>query len=737
MMVSVPLASAQDSEARYNQLSEDASQATQRGELTRAIELYEKALPVAPEVSRSFVHNNLAALLLRRGNYAISKNRDLKGGLEDYLKAYYYIGLGWPEGLERRPIHDNNLRLSKENILVGYQNLGIKPADKMRHLQMAKDFRAQGKFQIALVEYERVSQLDSANLEAYQGLGDLFNVLNQPDKSKKYYLRATQIAGGKTTDDIWMRLGVVQNKSGQINEAIASLNRALAINPNNAAALNTLKDIWRKELSFLVALPPEELARPERAQELITAHANYGVVLQKIKSDPIAQDLAEKEYQQADALALRYPSVPFETKKLIRLNRGSLYQEKKNFQKAQECYQSVLAVVPTDFQANYYMATLQRDMGKPDAALQAFFKALALKPDDETIHRDIITLIKQQPTPQGVDMYLKTYADKQPMNPAVQAKVGEMFHERQNLPMAIQYYKRAIALNPRDGASYANLGSALRASGNSLESMQALERAAALDPDNATVKGLLQESKVSLTYGLYQDANNQLQAGKVGQAIETYRQAVANDPNNADGRAAFGVALQQAERFQEAAEQYQRAIAIDPNNGQYYYYLATVYHQQQNLPAAKSNYEKALRLKPDLTEARQSLDALRQNASAELLTQALNAYNAKQYAVARQRVDAVLKDDPGNATAYYYRGLVATAEKTRPLAIQSYQEATRLDPKFTDAYYALAIELDGANRRPEAKSAYQKYIQLMEGSGQPPADAAQYLDYARQRVSAL
>lgn len=76
--------------------------------------------------------------------------------------------------------------------------------------------------------------------------------------------------------------------------------------------------------------------------------------------------------------------------------------------------------------------------------------------------------------------------------------------------------------------------------------------------------------------------------GSVEEAREKFKQAVATDPEYAEGYIGIGVTFSMRQRFDEALEQYKKAIEVNPSYPDGYYNSACVY-------AIKNDPEQALR----------------------------------------------------------------------------------------------------------------------------------------------
>lgn len=703
----------------YAKFSEQGSQAFNSGQLTQSIEAFERASAVAPTPSLPVVYNNLAVVYIKRGNYFHDKLRQDQNALSDFRKAYFYLESAWPEGMERKPLHEKNRQVAKENLGIAYRNLGINQADKTKHLEMAKQLRLQGKFPEAIVEYGQVLDMDKNNAVAAKALGDLYTVVNLPEKSKKYYALAVNGAGssgggasGIAQDETLVQLGNAQYKTGEIDKAVANFDKALSINPTNVSALNMLEKIWQNEIKF----------NPSS----VLGHANLGSVYQKKK----LYDQAYQQYNAAEHFAEMDRNTAFDVKKMIRLNIGTLFQEQKQFQKALSAYDTVLQVDPNHLQANFYKASLLQDTGNLDGAIQAYNKVLSIDPNYKPAQDKMLALVKQQSDPAKVAAGLRQYADRFPNNATVQAQIGEEFHNRKDLNAATFFYKRALQLDPKLASAWANLGAIYQTQGQDEESSEAFQKAQALEPDNETFKQLAQGSRQGIGYKAYQEAVQLQQQGKSQDALPLFKKALTYN-DTPEIHAAYGISLQSAGQLDAAIAEYQKAMTQDANNADYAYYQGTAYHQKKEMAKAQAAYKKALSLKPGYTEAKEALASIDQQAASEDLEKAIDAYNNKSYTQALTLVNQTLSRNGQDAMAHYYKGLVLDAQKKPSLAAQSYREAIKYNPDFTDAYYALGVALDTSKDSRGAKTAFERFLSL---SGSNEDD---FVKYARERVKTL
>jgi tetratricopeptide (TPR) repeat protein len=693
---------------QYNDLITTAEAALSAGQMTQAINAFEKARPYAPTMSLPVIHNNLAAAYIRRGNFYHNQQKNPQAAIHDFRKAYFWLGPAWPPGVDAKPLHLKNMEIVRENLEINYENLKIPLKDASAHLNQAKELRRQGAFAEAVVEYDWALQSNPRLAEAPRGMGDLLNVLNMPNPSKMAYRKALAILGPNAKDDLLVLLGSVESKTGENQMAAQHFDQALVINPQNQMASMQLERLWRDEVKF----------NPANA----VAHANLARALQK--QDRF--DEALQQYNAAEHFASLDPNTDFAVKKLIRLNMGTLYQARKQYDMALNAYNTVLQGDPNDKTALYYKASLYKQAGQLDDAKKLYGQLLATDPGNTQAQNDLFDLILQGPHPEAD---LATFADRYTTNALVQAKVAETFHQRKAYPQAITFYRRALAINPKLVSAQVNLGAALQAYGDTEGAMTAYKQTLVLDPGNQPAKDFLKATEEAVGYQNYQQAVALQQKGQYAESIPKFEAALKITPNDAGLWAAYGVSLQNANQLEPAKAAYNKSLSLEANQAQIHYYLGTVYHQQNQLPQAKAAYQKALSLDnalADATTALKSIQSAEESSAIDAVTQAMDN---KQWVSGLALANKALAVSPNNAMLHYYKGSILGELKRPAEAIAAYQKAVNLDPNMADAYYALGLTYDGLKQTPAADKAFKRYLELAGNDAASP-----YVQYVKERL---
>lgn len=722
----------------YATLYQQGNDLYQQGRLSEALATYEKALPLAQGASIPIVYNNMAAIYMKRGNYYLSTENNVAKALADFRMAVFYLDIGWPAGLEHSANQAKNRTIAKGNLAATYRRgrFSIAPTD---HRQRALDLRRQGKFPQAATEYYQVLQTkptEALKAESLRGLGDIFLVLNRPHIAKKYYrqLLAALPNDADNDTDLKLRLANAEYKSGEVDAAIERLSAITDNEPNNAAALRQLEQLWRTELRYNPNDP--------------VVHANLASIFQKQQQF----GKALRAYTNAEKLALKTPGFDRQKAYELRLNAGTLHQAMGDMRLAEQAYTSVLQEAPTHARGLNLLATLYQTTGRQAQAMDILSRLVAANPDDVDGHTRLLALIRQQaPGPQRLAS-LTEYGHRYPTNPIVQQAVAETLHAEGDPASALPFYQQAVGLansasspspsktSQQKAALLANYATALQATQQPQAALSHLQQAQRLDPTNTTVLQLAKELQQQLWQGLYQQAIAAQQQQHWPQSIDFYNQTIAAAKEQniylpGDVLANYGLALQSSGDANAAITQYTQALRVTPTNGEWLYYRATAYHQTNQFDKAVGDYQQALldqQLSPQTSEQiTNALATIQASQVNQLLEEALAAYNRKAYLQALATLTTAQAQAPNNAFVAYYQGLVLDDQGNTTKAIAAYKRATTLDPTMADAYYGLAVAEDGAGNQTQALTAYQQYLAKTETSNTETAR------YAQSRVSDL
>ena len=452
------------------------------------------------------------------------------------------------------------------------------------------------------------------------------------------------------------------------------------------------------------------------------------------RSDLYSEDFAPLFYDaQKRALQTRRATAS----QLVR--EGSQLLRSQRYAEARAKLSEAVKVWPEQARGIYNLALVDYYEQRLDDAFDGFQKVLALaaaKPD-------------------MVDAQLQALA---------LTNLSLLYMERGQDPEAVEALRRAVVLDPANGTAWLNLGIASRRSGDTARAAEAFQRAwnlnksdvgagrnlalAYLDsgkPESAA--GLLEEMTSShpgeaglwLYLGMAKKA-----MGDASGAALAYEAAIARDPDNRSnwaGQAALQLAatLYGESDFQGARRQAERVVRWLPEQVNGWVYLGLAQQSLGDRPSAFDSLQTALRLDPTRADIHNSAGSVlfelsRFDEAEQAFRRALEI--DPQLSGARQNLDAVLTVKRGDAVAGR-RSSAPARSSARPRQAPPPKPVQRpsLGIRFSDVDYA-SLGLQGVMveqvypNTAAARAGAQANDLLLKMDGRPIASADALRDYA-------
>ncbi len=185
---------------------------------------------------------------------------------------------------------------------------------------------------------------------------------------------------------------------------------------------------------------------------------------------------------------------------------------------------------------------------------------------------------------------LHTLAARAPNRPLTWFMLGRIRHARGDLDAAIDFLRKAVALEPRLTPAHSDLGIFLQGQGRLDEAEACFRRALALDPRFA-------EAMSNLGAVL-------AERGRLEEASGWYRRAIGERGDFADAHNNLGAALSKLDRSSEAEALHRRALALKPDFADAHYNLGVALQEQGRFDEALASYTQAVKLKPEMVDPR-------------------------------------------------------------------------------------------------------------------------------------
>jgi len=131
--------------------------------------------------------------------------------------------------------------------------------------------------------------------------------------------------------------------------------------------------------------------------------------------------------------------------------------------------------------------------------------------------------------------------------------LGVILRRRGDIPGAIDAYRRALALEPRDPAILGNLATLYTGLGREREAKAALE---------------LADLRLATPYTILARGDLEAADGRIEEALRYYRRAARIDPTIPEPHLSISRLARSAGRFDEARREAERALKLDPDNSE-------------------------------------------------------------------------------------------------------------------------------------------------------------------------
>ncbi|MGL5061013.1 MAG: tetratricopeptide repeat protein, partial [Microcoleus sp.] len=462
--------------------------------------------------------------------------------------------------------------------------------------------------------------------------------------------------------------------AGKFEEAIASYNKALEFNREDAEVYKQLAEIDVLQNNFARAI--------ERCHLALKYQPNFAPAYLTIGNAWHSQNQLEKAIQ-AYSQALNIQPDFAEAS----ANLGSMYYKLGQLDSAANCYQKALDINPGLCSVQLMLGGLLHQQGKLDAAITCYQKVLEMQPEDTAIAQKLADLWQQKEQANAPKSFIELETEsEEPQAVSVSKDEGYGLQPSSlNLPPA----KATENLNTpfTNPEEISEPVSPLNLPDSSVtENFQEVEQYKIL-AENCLVKGKIKEAIAACQQALkirpdylhaYVTLGNALQAeGKIEAAIRSYSQALEFQPNFAEVRANIGSMYFKMGRLPEAIVHYQQAISISPNLAGAHWNLGKVYHKAGNTEAAIDCFKRTSELNPQLVGA-----DFHFNLGNRLLSQ-----GKRDEAVASYEKAIAIK--PDWAEAYANIGSARSQQGNIEAAITHYQKALALKPELAVLNYNL------------------------------------------------
>ena len=373
-------------------------------------------------------------------------------------------------------------------------------------------------------------------------------------------------------------LGVLYNQENKFKEAQKHYEEAHELIPNWSYPVGNLGTNYYDQYQYKNAKRYYEEAL-YRYSDSLTAYQNLGAISE-----------SQGKYAEAEALYLKSVNAKGELLPITLRNLGSLYEKKGNIRKALDYYEQALAKDPKDVYTYYNYSDLLIEQGIDiQKASRLLTDAINLEPFYARGHAQYGDLLRRYSSDETsaaiAHKHYKDAIDYDPFYEWAYAGKGWLLHKQDQKEEALKSFELGITKNPNKPKSYYYLADYYKSGLKDVAKaeqfyLQAIQKDSFYLP---AYKGLVdlyndhkrqEESRVLLqklisldngapdTYNLL--GNTYFKMGDNERAIKAYQNSLKVDSTYTKGLSNLAYSLLQTGKVEEAVEAYRKAIAYNP-----------------------------------------------------------------------------------------------------------------------------------------------------------------------------
>ncbi len=476
------------------------------------------------------------------------------------------------------------------------------PENEALVLEVSRRFLQNKQPENALEVLSRAAARPNASGAVLARLGFVYSQLGKLDQAVTFSRAAIKKAPGSLVGHQNLFLILLQNKRPQ--EALKVLDEAVRQPRLDAEFLVGLAELYT-HLGLQVpaqrkAANAQALAALNRAEAL---HPNNPSLRQKLAEDYNLAGDSERAARIYRDLLKATPELPG-ARDRVRARLAEIYLRSSDHKAAAEQLEGILVDDPTNAQACYSLASLALEDKQFDKAAGYLEKTLLLNPDFSPAYYD---LARAQIALKKISAALATLEkarSKFPQNFALEYLSGVAFSQQKAYPEAIQHYTAAEiiaqATEPKwlDEGFYFQLGAAYERKGDYAQAEKTFEKCLQLAPDFAEALNYLGYMWAEL--GQHLD-----------RAREMIEKALKTEPKNAAYLDSLGWVLFKLSQSSQALDYVLQAVALsETQDATLYDHLGDIYAALGQTDKARDAWQKSLEVEPN-EQVRKKIDDLK------------------------------------------------------------------------------------------------------------------------------
>jgi protein O-GlcNAc transferase len=398
--------------------------------------------------------------------------------------------------------------------------------------------------------------------------------------------------------------------------------------------------------------------------------------------EPAIRDQVGKAYEEA-------LSKPRDGRAVGRL--GMMFQVYGKYELAETCYVRASELQPDSARWPYYLAIVEKALGKNEQAVAHLHKALEIDGTYAPARVRLAQLLLDAGDPGQSEAICRSVIARNDNLATAHFALGQALAGKGEWPAAIESYRRACEIAANYAAAHYALGMAYRNIGEMGKAREHLERYQVLKQLKQPSEDPLMDDVNSLYSGglsRFVKGSSFFQQGKTAEAIQEFEGALEANPRLIAAHVNLIALYGQLNQGEKAEEHFRAAVELDPGWVETYYNWGLFLVGHNRKTEAADSFRKAIEVNPDYPEARVQLGLL------------LDDSGDSHQAAAQYR--RALEVSPNNRQAHYFLGRDLLKEGRVKEAIEHLLETTKVEDSWTPLCMqavAIAYEHEGNRER--------------------------------------
>lgn len=361
-------------------------------------------------------------------------------------------------------------------------------------------------------------------------------------------------------------------------------------------------------------------------------------------------------------------------------------------------------------------------------ALAAYLKVLDVDPGEAALASRVATLLTRQgDVPRAVDV-LKDAIKAKPNESASYLQLAFIYAKHlRKMDQALKYASQAVVLDPKNIETWQRLFEIEVALGDPRKAFSALDRAKAVETDDALFWIRLGKLYASLVFR----SDNQWKPEDVRRVNEIFERAAALSKDDASMLKEVADYYAASQQIQQAIPLYLRVLELEPEDANAREKLATSFILTNDRPKAIEMLEQIIQAHPENANSYDLLAQLLDDDARALLRENQTERAKAEFARSAANYEQSILINPTRATSYLRLAqLLIGPVKDPARAIKLLAEARLRFSETPEFTYLLALAQREARESAKAVATFEEALHEAENNGSEFINARFYFDYA-------